>query len=190
MFYRTSIIVVLQLVSIALFAQGNGADARLEIARTFFNDVKSAILTNDQIIEKYLIEGKYFTDDSVKQVADEVLNGMRLSFQKPKSDGVRILKYSAHENEFAVTDAKPLNAPSIPMKLKFSLLYKQKEKSRAVDINDVYAVTMHYLIERQSPDGPVYIKQNTQAFLLFDDRNKLISIFSYMIGNDVAFLTF
>lgn len=163
------------------FSQDKIEDERMGLTLEFLMAFRKDILTNEQVMEKFVVEGNYFKNDSVRRVADRWMNDLRRDFKRPIEEGIRVLKYSEHADEFAVSDASPIGSPGSQLKMKFTLAISKNDK-RKVPIDDLYAIEFTFYSGFKKEVGSV--------FVLYNNENKIISFAGMTIADHTSLVQF
>ena len=149
---------------------------RLELTQEFIQEIKNGILSNEQIVEKYVVEGNYLKTDSTKQAVDQWMNDHRTVFNMDTIH-FKFIKYSDHEEEFFVSD-HPVGERETVQKLIFKLSRFDGSRSTDVNIGDLYAV----ILETKYDKGTI--------FILFDNDNRMISFIGITMGYYTTLMQF
>lgn len=134
---------------------------------------KQDVLTNEQIMKKYVVEGNYFKVDSIRQGADLWMDNDRNSLREVAEKDITIFKYSEHEEEFMVLDNPP-SAPLSPAsmrKLQIFLVSPEQPSSK-VNLDNLYVMRT-----KNSKGG---------WFILFNEENKIVSFSGLRKGSRVS----
>jgi hypothetical protein len=160
-------------------AQDEKASSRLKIIKEFVSNISEGLLPNKQIVKKYVVQGRYFENDTVKKIANDYLNSLR----GLKNREVAILKYSEIEKTFEVSGVHEFGDNSDnPAKLIFSLFISNSRQTSKVDLNDLYVIKEINKNTRKLEEGGI--------FILFREDNRIISFAGTTIGNKTNLIQF
>ncbi|MFN7493254.1 MAG: hypothetical protein ACK5RG_10085 [Cyclobacteriaceae bacterium] len=167
-----------------LFAQTKFESERLALATQFAQAIKQGNLSNAEIMKKYVVEGGYFELDSIKNWADFYLNETRRSLKLSTDQSILIFKYLGREDKYSVTD-HPIDQPERKLKLEFKLyedITAVKPIEKKINMNDLYIVEFIYKDQ--------YETANSKIFILFNQRNKILSFADFRMNNHVTLYKF
>ena len=165
---RILVFVVALLINVNACAQNKIEDNRLSLTRAFVQDLKLGILSNEDIMAKYVIEGSYSKHDSIKKDVDQFINDHRMGFNV-KGTKFKFLKYAEHEDEFMVAD-HPIGEPETMHKLIFTLGNFNDGKETDINKDDLYVAVV------------TVNRDEGTFFILFDESNKIISFLGLKMG--------
>jgi hypothetical protein len=155
--------------------QSQQNDERATIAKEFVVAIKEGILSNEEIMKKFVTTRYYFNPDSsrFRAAADEHLNQLRKSAQSIDLTNHVAYPYVGHEDEFAVMASASVDEKPTKKHLEFSF-DPAPGVSLEVDMNDLYVI------------GPKDEK-GKGMIILFDDKNRILSFTSMRFRNHVGY---
>ena len=155
--------------------QTQEVDQRAVIAKDFVVAIKEGVLTNEQIMKKFVATRYYFNPDSsrFRAAADEHLNQLRKSGQSMDLTNYVAYPYVGHEDEFAVMASATVDEKPTKKRLVFTF---DPEPGVSLDVNpnDLYVI------------GPKDEK-GKGMIILFDDKNRILSFSSLRFRNHVGY---
>lgn len=148
---------------------------RSRLVKRFAKDLKNVDVSNQELFETYLTRGNAFASDTTRKMAEEIAVGLRASIQQAGNSDFTAYKYLDHR-EFGggirrIDDTDP-DSPVEQKPLEFELHDAHRKNSIGVDLEDLYVLKV----------------QDVRLFILFDDKNKIVSFISMQKGNTVALM--
>lgn len=179
-------IALILLANFSSFAQAKLDSVRFKLVRQYIQVFKYNTHSNEEFMRAYTVDGNYFKLDSIKKIADFCMDDVRRCLTETDEQDIVILKYTDNLTKFSVSD-HPIGEVEAKMRTLEFNLYRFDSESKEIieekiDINDLY------VIETTSRIGSA--TQVGKLFILFTEKDKILSFVDFRMNHYVSFMQF